>query len=200
MPRVVRPLLTLLLTAATASALAEPLEIPIPQIKTALAPQPDVHGLPSHADLPDALLKPDGTKVTTAAQWQERRKEIRQILEYYSVGAMPPPPGNLQSNVLSAQTVLDGTAHYRLVHLTFGPDRKLSLDIGIFTPATGGPFPAIIFPGGTPPGATPLLRLPPGPTGPETAPPSKARTLDFGALARSGRRGWQGPPASLPPP
>jgi len=52
---------------------------------------------------------------------------------------------------------------YRLVHLTFGPHESLSLDIGIFTPVAGGPFPAVIMPGGTPPGATPLPRLPPGP-------------------------------------
>jgi hypothetical protein len=53
---------------------------------------------------------------------------------------------------------------YRLVHLTFGPEEKLSLDIGIFMPTTGGPFSAVIAPGGTPPGATSLPRLPNGPT------------------------------------
>jgi len=105
----------------------------------------------------------DGTKVTTAAQWTQRRAEIRRILEYYTVGAMPPAPGNVKGRVVSAQTVLDGTASYRLVHLTFGPDEKLSLDIGIFTPSSGGPFPAVIMPGGTPPGASLLPRLPPGP-------------------------------------
>ena len=40
---------------------------------------------------------------------------------------------------------------------------KLGLDIGIFTPAGAGPFPAIILQGGTPPGATALPRLPQGP-------------------------------------
>ena len=59
--------------------------------------------------------------------------------------------------------VLDGKVKYRLIHLTFGPKESLSLDIGVFTPATGGPAPALIMPGGTPPGATPLPRLPQGP-------------------------------------
>src|SRR4029434_10347652 len=36
-------------------------------------------------------------------------------------------------------------------------------DIGVFTPVTGGPFPTLITPGGTPPGATALPRLPQGP-------------------------------------
>src|SRR5947208_256840 len=72
----------------------------------------------------------------------------------------------------------------RCVHLTFGPGEKLGLDIGIFTPAQGGPFPAIILQGGSPPGGTVLPRLPSGPnqgkgedvlllvgTGPAAAPP-----------------------------
>jgi hypothetical protein len=49
------------------------------------------------------------------------------------------------------------------VHLTFGPDRKLFLNIGIFTPVAGGPFPAIISQAGTPPGSPSLPRLPQGP-------------------------------------
>ena len=53
---------------------------------------------------------------------------------------------------------------YRLVQLTFGPKRELELNIGIFTPTDSkGPFPAIISQSGTPPGATPLPRLPQGP-------------------------------------
>jgi hypothetical protein len=113
--------------------------------------------------MPDVLVMNDGTRITTPAQWSQRRREIRRILEYYAVGAMPPPPGNVKARVVSAQTVLDGAAQYRLVHLTFGPGEKLFLDIGIFTPATGSPFPAVISPSGTPPGATSLPRLPLGP-------------------------------------
>ncbi|HEX9781944.1 MAG TPA: family 16 glycoside hydrolase [Opitutaceae bacterium] len=64
---------------------------------------------------------------------------------------------------VQSQTLLDGMVKYRLVHLTFGPDEKLGLDIGIFTPIEGGPFPAVIMPAGTPPGATPLPRQPQGP-------------------------------------
>src|SRR4029077_20591960 len=87
----------------------------------------------------------------------------RRMLAYYAIGQMPPPPGNVKGKVVKSETVLDGTVNYRLVHLTFGPAEKLGLDIGIFTPAEGGPFPAIILQGGTPPGATALPRLPPGP-------------------------------------
>ena len=114
--------------------------------------------------MPDPLTMNDGSKVKTAAQWEKRRDEIRRVLEYYATGQAPPPPGNVEGRELSSETVLNGKARYRLVHLTFGPKKSLSLDIGIFTPAGPGPFPAIISPSGTPPGAKELPRLPQGPT------------------------------------
>ena len=157
-------LIVLCLNAAAAESTSpDPREIPLPPLKTALGTLPGVGELPVRPGMPDVLVMNDGTRVTTAVQWPQRRAEIRRILEYYAVGAVPPPPGNVTGRVVSAQTVLEGVANYRLVHLTFGPEEKLSLDIGIFAPLGHGPFPTIILPGGTPPGATPLPRLPPGP-------------------------------------
>jgi len=119
--------------------------------------------LPVRSEMPDPLVMDNGTRVTTPGQWALRRAEIRRTLAYYAVGRMPPPPGNVRGRQLAAQAVLGGQAGYRLVHLSFGPDSRLGLDIGIFTPATAGPFPAIILHGGPPPGSEVLPRLPPGP-------------------------------------
>ena len=141
----------------------DPREIPLPKIETSLGTLPGVKDLPARKELPDILVMNDGTKVTTRAQWAKRREEMKRTLAYYAVGQMPPPPGNVRGKEMKSETVLDGTVRYRLVHLTFGPSDKLSLDIGIFTPARGGPFPAIILQGGTPPGGTALPRLPQGP-------------------------------------
>jgi hypothetical protein len=124
---------------------------------------PGVDELPIRKDMPDVMVMNDGTRVKTRDQWQKRREEMRRMLAYYAVGQAPPPPGNVKGRELKSEMALDGTVKYRLVHLTFGPEEKLSLDIGIFTPATGGPFPAIILQGGTPPGGTVLTRLPQGP-------------------------------------
>jgi (4-O-methyl)-D-glucuronate---lignin esterase len=158
------------IAAATASAQTaphasgpDPKEIPIPEIKTDLGKMPGVDELPVLTDLPDPMVTNDGAKVTTKEQWTKRREEIKRTLEYYAVGRMPPPPGNVKGVEVSTETVLDGKVKYRLVHLTFGPEEKLSLDIGIFTPVEGGPFPTIISQSGAPPGAKPLPRLPPGP-------------------------------------
>ncbi len=137
-------------------------EIPLPPIATSMPSMPGVAKLPDHPAMPDVLTMNDGTKVKTPEQWKRRREEMKRILEYYAVGQAPPPPGNVRGREVSSQTILNGKARYRLVHLTFGPKESLSLDIGIFTPSEGGPFPALISPSGSPPGSDPLPRLPQG--------------------------------------
>ena len=137
----------------------DPKEIPVPPIKTSMGTMPGVNDLPVRNEMPDVLTMNDGTKVTTVEQWKKRREEMKRILEYYAVGLAPPPPGNVKGQEINSQLVMDGKVKYRLVHLTFGPEESLSLDIGIFTPTTGGPFPALISPSGSPPGATPLAAI-----------------------------------------
>ncbi|MGA2787932.1 MAG: hypothetical protein ABSF60_10425 [Verrucomicrobiota bacterium] len=129
---------------------------------------PGMTDLPVCPGMPDVMTMNNGQKVTTVKQWEKRREEMKRILEYYAIGQMPPPPGNVKGQEIKSELVLDGKVKYRLVHLTFGPESKLALDIGIFTPVTGGPFPTIIMqlPGsaGSPPYATALPRLPQGPS------------------------------------
>ncbi len=140
----------------------DPREIPIPRIQGPLGKLPGVDQLPVRKDMPAVTVMNNGTPATRA-QWEKRRQEMRRTLAYYAVGQAPPAPGNVKGQELKSELVLDGSVKYRLVHLTFGPDQSLFLNIGIYTPAAGGPFPAIILQGGTPPGAPALPRLPPGP-------------------------------------
>jgi hypothetical protein len=160
------------LALATAGAAAQtntpvsgpdPKEIPVPEIRTALGVLPGVSDLPVRQELPDPMVLNNGARVTTPAQWRERRAEMRRILEYYAVGAMPPPPGNVKGIEVTNELVLDGSVKYRLMHLTFGPESKLFLDVGNFAPTNGGSFPAIIYQTGTPPDAKPQPRLSQGP-------------------------------------
>jgi hypothetical protein len=141
----------------------DPREIPVPRITTSLGTLPEVNELPARTAMPDVMVMNDGTRITARRQWEARRREMRRILSYYAVGQMPPAPGNLKGREIQSALVLDGTVKYRLVRLTFGPTSQLSLDIGVFTPVKGGPFPAVILQGGTPPGGTVLPRLPQGP-------------------------------------
>lgn len=149
-------------SASVFTRFPDPNEIPVPPIKTSMPKMPGVDQLPDRPQIPDVMTMNDGAKVKTLAQWKRRRVEMKRILEYYAVGEAPPPPGNVKGKEISSQLLLDGKVKYRLVHLTFGPNESLSLNIGIFTPASGGSFPTLISPSGTPPGATPLPRLPQG--------------------------------------
>ena len=107
---------------------------------------PEVKDLPVRKEMPDPLTMRDGTKVTTAAHWSQRRDEMKAILEHYELGHAPPPPGNVSGADIQSRFVLDGAAKFRLVHLKFGPGEKLGFDIAIFTPPNGGPFPTVINP------------------------------------------------------
>lgn len=166
-------------------------EIPVPRITTRLGTLPGVHELPARPAMPDVLVMSDGTRVTTPRQWQARRQEMRRLLSYYAVGQMPPPPGNVKGREVQSELVLDGTVRYRLVRLTFGPTSSLSLDVGIFTPVEGGPFPAVILQGGTPPGGTVLPRLPQG--------PNQGRGENVLMLVGPAPPAVGAPPASTPP-
>ena len=179
---------------ASTPAGPDPKEIPIPKIKTPLGTMPGVKDLPVRKEMPDVMVMNDGTRVTTPQQWQKRREEMKRVLEYYAVGQMPPPPGNVKGREIKSEIVLDGAVKYRLVHLTFGPAEKLFLDIGIYTPVSGGPSPAIILQSGTPPGGTILPHLPQGPNqgkgqdvlmmvGP--VPPAEAAPTQAGAGAQT---------------
>jgi hypothetical protein len=153
---------TILGLSQTADSGPDPREIPLPPIKTKTGTLPGIQELPVRSEMPDVLVMNDGTRVTTKQQWQKRREEMRKILSYYAVGQMPPAPGNVKGREVSSEPVLDGTVQYRQIHLTFGPSNSLSLDIGVFKPARGGPFPTIILQSGSVPGAPALPRLPQG--------------------------------------
>ncbi len=88
---------------------------------------PGVKDLPVRPELPDVMTMNDGTKVKTVAQWKKRREEIKKILEYYAVGPCLRRRAMLRARRCKSELVIDGKVKYRLVKLTFGPDRKLEL-------------------------------------------------------------------------
>jgi hypothetical protein len=65
----------------------------------------------------------------------------------------------VKGTVTHEELVLNGKYKYQLVHLTFGPNSSLLLDVGIFAPVDNNHVPTVISIGSTPPGATALPRL-----------------------------------------
>ncbi len=100
--------------------------------------------------LPDPLIFNNGSKVETASQWKIRREEMKGILDNNALGTIPPPPGNVKGQDTGGGLIMEGRANYRRVHLTFGPENKLALDLALFIPPSTGtdlkPFPTIVFP------------------------------------------------------
>ena len=100
--------------------------------------------------IPNLAFPPSNYEITVA----DLQSRIYAFSADSMQGRLMGTPGNVKGAEVKAETVAGGKVKYRLVRLTFGPEEKLELNVGIFTPAEGGPFPAIILQGGTPPGAT----------------------------------------------
>jgi hypothetical protein len=90
--------------------------------------------LASSAALPDPLIDEGGRKVTSVAQWEQRRGEMKRILEYHAIGHSPPPPGNVVGHEQFSKPLMEGRVTCRFVHLAFGPDHQLGFDVAIFIP------------------------------------------------------------------
>ena len=120
-------------------------------MQNAMSPLPEVKDLPIQPGMPNPLITRDGKKITTSRQWESHRAKMKRLIEYYAVGTMPPPPGNVRGREIRAQTVWDGRATFRLVHLSFGPGERLGFDVALFIPTVGkAPFPTIVHPSFSP--------------------------------------------------
>ncbi len=60
---------------------------------------PDPFDLPSITHLPDPFTFTDGRKVKSAEDWVARRKEIRNLAQYYEYGFMPDPPDSVAATI-----------------------------------------------------------------------------------------------------
>jgi dienelactone hydrolase len=116
------------------------------QKKTGELP-PDFSKLPKSNLLPDPLRFLDGRPVGhRAAEWTERRNEIKQLFEKYVTGAFPPKP-SIDKVVLLDEIKGDGYI-LRNVRVEFGPQTKGSVRIRVVIPDCdeGDKLPVMISP------------------------------------------------------
>lgn len=117
---------------------------------TGLAAASGITMLAATAGLPDPLIDEGGRKVTSVAQWEQRREEMKRIIQHHAIGHAPPPPGNGVAHELFSKPLAEGKVTCRFVHLAFGPDHQLGFDVAIFIPATThtsqAVFPTIVQP------------------------------------------------------
>jgi len=106
---------------------------------------PDFDTMPSIPFLPDPLILDEGGKnipVTSAAQWDEKRRWMKQQLEYYITGTYPQSNMDFKVKVLSEKN--EGSTTLRMVELSFGPQEQAKLTIELMIPQGKGPFPVFM--------------------------------------------------------
>lgn len=100
-----------------------------------------------HPFLPDPLILDEGGKnipVQTIGQWNEKREEIKALAQYWITGTVPPPPGNVVSEIIEEKRT--GPLLERTVLLKFGPSHQAQLHVNLLIPTGEGPFPVFISP------------------------------------------------------
>jgi dienelactone hydrolase len=106
---------------------------------------PDFDAMPSIPELPDPLvLHEDGRAipVTTPELWARQKQSLRNQVEHWLFGKMPPAPNNLRATVPA--THREGAATVREVKLEFGPAQRATLRIELVIPDGKGPFPVFL--------------------------------------------------------
>lgn len=89
--------------------------------------------------LPDPFTMNDGTPVTDAAAWEQRRKEMYASAVELQYGTMPPEPEFLEVDWLDAAALI---RNYRIT--TGRKDHPVSFIMRVILPAQDGKFPAIV--------------------------------------------------------
>lgn len=107
------------------------------------APKPPDQ-LPSIPELPNPFQFNDGSMVKSPQDWEKRRAELRELIQTYEYGHLPPVPGNVTATEYTKR-VLDGlnATEHRFV-LSMGPDHRVSYHMDLTIPDGKGPFPVII--------------------------------------------------------
>ena len=105
---------------------------------------PDFDRLPAIADLPDPLRREeDGTttEITDESVWQRQRGRLKDQLQYWLYGEIPPAPEGITATTIDTYPADGGTV--REIRLRFGPD-GVGLTLQVMTPDGSSPFPVFV--------------------------------------------------------
>ncbi len=107
---------------------------------------PSVDELPANEKLADPFqFFSQDRRVKTKADWDERRAEIRRLIQHYSCGPAFPQTHNAAVASRESTEVYGGKATLHEVRLKVGPDHAISCGFGYVLPKTEGPAPLIVY-------------------------------------------------------
>lgn len=107
---------------------------------------PDPAKLPANPNLPDPLVMLDGTKVTTAKDWEsKRRPELKQLFQHFMYGTLP-PPAKVEAKVLHEdKNAYGGKATLCELAVTVGAGKAPPIHVLLVVPnARKGPAPVFV--------------------------------------------------------
>jgi hypothetical protein len=126
-------------------ALLGALAVSLPAIPADLPP-PDK--LPSIPEMPSPVVMRDGTKVTTKADWEsKRRPELKELFQTYMYGRFPARPEKWSAKVLFEDAkAFGGKGTLREVEITFGPPEWPKIYLLVAVPNGKTPAPCFVGP------------------------------------------------------
>jgi hypothetical protein len=134
-PKVVLSLVLGAITLLRGSAAAAP----------GAADLPSVDQLPVIGELPDPFLMKDGSRVKTAADWTRRREELKNLIQYYEYGHLPPPLPVTARELSSGKNEALGATEKHLVLAIASGGKKVEYHLDLTIPLDKpGPLPVIV--------------------------------------------------------
>ena len=106
---------------------------------------PDFASMPSIPGLPDPLTMVENGRsvpVRTEADWARQKQWLREQIQHWIFGKLPPAPDNLRAVVTG--THMEGRVTVRDVRLEFGPGHRATLRVQLMIPPGPGPFPVFL--------------------------------------------------------
>jgi hypothetical protein len=97
---------------------------------------PDPDRLPSRPELPDPLVMFNGDRVTSRAQWiNKRRPELKTLFQYYMYGYLPAAPKKISATVERVdRRFFGGKATKKEVTIAFGPSKAPRIHLLLVVP------------------------------------------------------------------
>lgn len=108
---------------------------------------PQASELPSQPAPPDPLVRWDGTRVSTADEWNHsRRPELKKLFQHYMYGFLPPTPLRTRYESQGLYTdALGGRATLKLVRINTGDHGAPQIDLMLLVPnQRTGPVPVFL--------------------------------------------------------
>lgn len=114
---------------------------------TTWKPPSNLETLPSIHELPDLFSLSDGTRVANVDQWHQRRLEMKQVIQYFAYGHLPPRPDHITAEASETKNLAKHPGATRqLIRMSIGSTSKLAVDISIHRPKSKQLCPVIVIP------------------------------------------------------